>query len=355
MTGSNFKRLLLLALGCAGSALACESTSQNCSAPTCADASVSDVELLGDDGLAPEINSDADSTSAADHQDQVAEAPSTEESQFNGDGDVQPHPGCTLPTAMNFDPAADLDDGSCITAGQIHIGTLTIATAEDLAAASAYRAVDGNLVIESQTLQYLNGLQHLEFVTGNAFILNNVVLKNLQGLSGLRQVQGSFYIQSNQLLPNLNGLTSLTEVRGNLIVYGGTAMLHLQGLEHLKTVGQQISLESNPALVDLEGLSGLTTIGASFYIVFNSHLQYLEGATALNQILGTVHVYSNLLLSTSHIMEIVSTWPSDQASDIYGNAVDCSPQSPCPEPEFPICCPLNIDLSPICTTELVCP
>lgn len=269
---------------------------------------------------------------------------------------VQPEPagGACGRSGMRVDAFADLNGNGqrdpdtealitlllCQPARTYSGGPYVVATAEDLAGLQGVTRVDGDLLVNSQTLTDL-ALPELSAVMGSLSIQANPQLTRvaLPGLrfagevwlddnavlatatlgdpSGLVHVDRNLSVRGNPALPSLDGLRALAPrgwlgVADNALLetlafpavgglseglsVQGNPRLHRLSLPMLESAGS-VSLSQNAALESLAGLSSLRTV--DFLSVFsNGALTSLEGLDSL-QSANAISIVKNAKLQTT--------------------------------------------------------
>lgn len=198
-------------------------------------------------------------------------------------------------------------------------GDYIVEAPEDLDAfrAEGYTDVDGNLIVRSSpsdALTNLNGLESLEEVTGDLFIVQNGALTDISGLRGLTTVGGDLVVADNSVLPNLDGfgLATLQTVGGGLEIESNPALTDVSGLRGLRSVGAgpcehpesdsgtcgDLVFHNNGSLGSIVGLSSLTTVGGSLMISGNHALEDLPGLSSVGSIGGALFVTGNPALTS---------------------------------------------------------
>ncbi|NQY05659.1 MAG: hypothetical protein HRT68_05480 [Flavobacteriaceae bacterium] len=133
------------------------------------------------------------------------------------------------------------------------------------------------LVISSDSLVSLSGLNNLSNVNGN-IIINGALLNSVEPFSNLTNFTKRISI-SGTSLTSLVGLENLQNVQGIELTLN-PLLTSLNGLENLISANS-LWISYNDSLVDLTGLNNLTNIGSSLHIGQNSNLTSLEGLNSL--------------------------------------------------------------------------
>ncbi|MDP3445804.1 MAG: hypothetical protein Q8T08_23330, partial [Ignavibacteria bacterium] len=126
----------------------------------------------------------------------------------------------------------------------------------------------------------------------------NFWLTSLSGLNNLNSIGGDFYIMSSAAMTSLTGLDNLNSIGGDLIIGGNNEMTYISGLNNLATIGGQLSIGANYPLYSITGLNNLTSIGESLEINANYYLRSLSGLNNLASIGGKLSINSNVSLTS---------------------------------------------------------
>ena len=105
---------------------------------------------------------------------------------------------------------------------------LIIDSAADLGALTT-RSIEGHLLVQSDQLKTLHGLERLEYIGGDLSIEHSDSLESLAGLHHVKRIGGSLRIRRNPKLVDLAGLRSLEDLGGSLIVERNDALVSLKG------------------------------------------------------------------------------------------------------------------------------
>jgi hypothetical protein len=96
-----------------------------------------------------------------------------------------------------------------------------IQTEADIIALAGCEKLYGHLLIESETLTNIDGLENLEEVVMGITIRNNPVLTDINGLQGLQLIAFDLFIENNDALTSLDGLGPLLGgILGDVIQIG---------------------------------------------------------------------------------------------------------------------------------------
>lgn len=166
--------------------------------------------------------------------------------------------------------------------------------------------IEGNVIIQGEAINNLNGLIMLTTIGGNLSIgsySNGTSLSSLTGLENLNSVEGDFLIAYNLSLANFTGLNNLTYIGGNYYIYGNDALTSLTGLENLSIIAGHFwighwNYAGNSEIYDLSGLEELILIGGDFGVMHNDALTSLAGLDYISTINGSLKIkYNNNLVN----------------------------------------------------------
>jgi len=158
--------------------------------------------------------------------------------------------------------------------------------------------VEGDVIIDGDDINNLNGLNVLTSIEGDLSIYSNPLLTSLSGLEGLSSIGGHLSIKLNDALLNLIGLDNLTFIGSFLNIEDNNSLASLQGLNSLSTIGIGpygfgLNISDNDNLTNLSGLESLTYIEGALAIKDNFDLVSLTGLENLTSIGGYLSVSSN--------------------------------------------------------------
>lgn len=170
---------------------------------------------------------------------------------------------------------------------------------------AAYRKIEGDLTIEGKQIASLASLNNtIEEITGN-LILNCQSLQTVEGLSELKSIGGRFKISSCSFdLTSLRGLNKLTSIGGDFELIhddcsGGHDINSFEGLESLKSIGRNFIINSPKfaTIKSFKGLNNLNIINGDFEISYSfglNSLKSFEGLENLTSIGGKFKLISEL-------------------------------------------------------------
>ena len=168
---------------------------------------------------------------------------------------------------------------------------------DELDSLNQIRYLDGNLVIGSQNIQFLNGFNYLRSVK-KLIIKEMENLEQINGFNGLERLN-SLEISSNQKLISINGFNTLfkqkNDISGFIKCMKNSNLTNVDFLKGVKNVGSSLYLYQNN-LSSLYGLSDLESVDASITLSSNSLIS-LEELSNLKIINGILNVTDNNLKS----------------------------------------------------------
>ncbi len=183
-------------------------------------------------------------------------------------------------------------------------------------------SIGGSLIVSnSSTIEDLTGLNNLTHIGGSIRACHNQNLKSFAGLEKIISLpNGSImlchWIESwtniNKNLESLNGLNNLEYISGDLYIARCPKMLNLNGLEKLKKVGGNVQIGRQEeffgyydSLQNLEGLDSLRVIGGSLSLNYLSVLNSVKGLDHLDSIDGVFQVgYLNTIKNFNNLTSL---------------------------------------------------
>lgn len=160
-------------------------------------------------------------------------------------------------------------------------------------------------ILENHTLSSLEGLENLDFVGGDLIISRDVALDSISVLSNLTHVGGDIEILGNSNLQSLIGLESLSSIN-NLTIKNNLSLNSLSGLEPFSVIDGSVIITNNNKLTSLEGLHNLDSLGR-IEISSNSTLSSLEGIRNLRYLEGSFEMYQCPKISNLSGLENLTT------------------------------------------------
>ncbi len=177
--------------------------------------------------------------------------------------------------------------------GETIDGSVTIATAADLALLKNAKVITGNLNINYVGATTFD-LPLLEEV-GGAVTIQQVVedgvgATDLAGLASLETIGLSLLVYDDSLT-SLAGLEGVTALPGGLAISSAASLESLDGLDGL-TSADSVTLENLPALASLSALAALAEVTNDFRLVSleSGNLTSLGALTALTAIGGELYI-----------------------------------------------------------------
>jgi len=140
-------------------------------------------------------------------------------------------------------------------------------TESDLQALSIVYHIVGNInLIDNTYLKQLNGLNHIETISGSLEIINTTI-EQINGLNNLRYIK-SLTINKNNQLKVINGLTQLKNIKSDLHIKSNEQLSYINGLNSIVEItDNNLEIIKQPNLVEINGLNNIVSVGNS--IVFN--------------------------------------------------------------------------------------
>jgi hypothetical protein len=191
-------------------------------------------------------------------------------------------------------------------------GTLVVLDETSLLPIEGVTCIDGTVIVNSGTLDSLEGLGALQKITGDLLIVGNVSLQSLEGLRSLTSVGGTLIVQNNDLLQDLRGLETLRRF-DQLRIIGNEALAALHGLEGIESIGGNIEINAVPNLARLTGLENLKQL-RDLRIQNNDALVELSSLANLSRTTGNVIFTGNDLLTS---IELPSVQRIDGVFDVF--------------------------------------
>ena len=140
--------------------------------------------------------------------------------------------------------------------------------------------IEGNVLIEGNDIQSLQGLDMVISMQSNLTIINNLVLEKLIGLENLDSIGGDLSIgdhsNPNNNLNTLEGLDNLQFVGGKLDIDDNPLLNNISALNSLTLIGDDLILRECVSLKELNGLESLTSVGGEIDIMYNDSSSLYE-------------------------------------------------------------------------------
>ena len=167
-------------------------------------------------------------------------------------------------------------------------------------------AIGGNLDISHcHALTTMTGFDNLTYVAGDVDILNCTALTSLSGLENLTSMGGQLAIDSCTLLTNLTGIENLTTIGGGLTIGRCYLLTSLTGLNKLTSIDGNLVIVWNNVLTNLIGLDSLTHVGNQLWIFNNDDLTSLSGLDNIDESsISELWIYDNPSLSNCAVQSI---------------------------------------------------
>ena len=182
-------------------------------------------------------------------------------------------------------------------------GFLSLDLTESLKGLGTIDTIVG-LYLEGTNTPSLMGLESIEHIQENLFVVAAGQLTDFAGLDNLKTIGGSFIIERANSLTAF-AMPNLEEIGGDLTLIENPSIQNFDGLDNLQTIGS-LNLTQNPALETFQGLENLSTVG-SLAVLENSALLSFDGVNALTSINGPAHISFNDALVNFDGFENLST------------------------------------------------
>jgi len=212
----------------------------------------------------------------------------------------------------------------------------------DLSALHNLKEIGGLIIKENCNLfEYLPNLENINTLPGDLEIVNT----NFPDLSGLKHITfvHSLIIRSNGLM-SLNGLENLKEIRDDFLIVDNDAQVNFSGLENLVSIGGDFKIgggivgfdfseggyqitydyEGSNSLVNLKGLENLKSIGGDLQIAHLPILESLTGIENLNFVGGRFDLFNNPMLNTCSILFTCTYLNSSGNYSVESNGQGCN-------------------------------
>jgi hypothetical protein len=133
-------------------------------------------------------------------------------------------------------------------------------------------------------------------IEGNVEIDGNNI-QNLNGLSVLTSIGGYLYISNNDSLVDITGLASLASVGGSLLISSNPVLASFNGLQSLSVVEEDVFISNNPLLSDISALGSIIAANVmELRISGNSSLAICDNPFICNYLSNPpdkVNIYNN--------------------------------------------------------------
>lgn len=148
-----------------------------------------------------------------------------------------------------------------------------------------YRKIIGSVTVGSdnsnESIDNLEGLSSLFYITEDLRIEGIHMLKNLDRLNGLIEVN-RIYIVGNNGLTNIDGLNNINTTISFLYIESNTDLQRINGFENVPRI-RNLDIRYNNHLTQIEGFSKVRSI-SNFYIEGNDAIEYIDGFNSLRTI-----------------------------------------------------------------------
>ncbi len=254
-----------------------------------------------------------------------------------------------LPAGISFSSQKEIDSftvnyPSCTRIlGDVYISDTTTGGVSRLEGLSILEFIGGDLVIMSQSLADLQGLEALDTIVGTLRIADNgPSLVSIEALNNLQAAQSIIIEEANiqelefteieslqSLVLNIESVDSILDFSSlekidDYLAISSDSLISLDGFENLRSVDSFV-LTDNSALATLEGLQNLDTV-RYLAITDNPKLGSLFGIDQMSSSLSEVIIEQNSQLTLCHIQALCDFLVVDSAI-ISDNAPGCNTQS----------------------------
>lgn len=183
-------------------------------------------------------------------------------------------------------------------------------------------------ISQNKSLLNLDGLSGLEIIENALNITNNESLIQIDSLYNLKEVGWSILIKNNENLQTVEGLTGLTKINWGINI-SENGVLNLDGLRNVSRIEHSLFLDRNRSMISIEGLSNLNFIGEDLYLGQNDALQNLNGLEGIERLDdGFIEIeFNDVLEDVSGLGNLIFV---DQGITIQSNPLlaDCCPLFP---------------------------
>lgn len=168
----------------------------------------------------------------------------------------------------------------------------------DIFSQGGFTEIDGNLTIEGQDINNLNGLFSLVKTT-TIVVKNNSQLNSLNGLQNVQTLR--VRVENNPLLENLQGIGQIID-SGTTSILSALVIKNNANLKSLSGIGQlppniDLLIEDNSELISLNGLQTTTSSSLGWWRIYsNPKLESLLGLENLEEIFH-LSILGNTLLT----------------------------------------------------------
>lgn len=157
--------------------------------------------------------------------------------------------------------------------------------------------IEGNVKIDGDSINNLNGLNILTDIYGSLWIRSCDQLNSLNGLNNVQSIGEFLRLDWNEVLENVDGLNNLNSIGGYLCLWSNANLSDLSGLSNLNSIGGELEIVNNSSLTNLSGLDNIDPASiTNLYIYLNSSLtngNVQSICSYLSQPNGIVGIYNN--------------------------------------------------------------
>ena len=152
--------------------------------------------------------------------------------------------------------------------------------------------IGGDVIIDGQSINNLNGLSAITYIDGNLKIFNCYALTSLSGLDNITIIEDDFILVGSEILFSFIGMESLTTVGGDFEIRVNSQLIHFTGLDNLTSIGGTFWLYLNASLQNFAGLENLTSIGEGLIVGVYGPFGAIWGNNELSGLAGLENLIS---------------------------------------------------------------
>lgn len=191
----------------------------------------------------------------------------------------------------------------------VYLGDVILSNQEEVKefGNNAYNTINGFLFIKDNVSD-LSPLKDLYTVSGLLRIINTNQLKNLKGLENLNRIEstGDFGLEliNNSSFENFEGLNNLEKIKGELNIRDNQNLKNFYGFgKSFSIEAGSITIQNCDNLKNLEGLEKLVFLENGLFLYDNNSLENISHLKNAKNLLGTVQIHNNSVLSSLNGLE----------------------------------------------------